>query len=146
MFGKDTMVTLLWPKCMSSSNEHLSMWFLGIIFKKVENTDSVNIDLTQDIQLFTDTVYRQAHNINLLKKDVKIEATHVRRKQLHKYLPPEALQKRKKDTPTVTFTPSLATIKLHTSYISKIKPVAAFCSTLLNKTSYPPPQHSGKWS
>lgn len=55
MFGKDTMVTLLWPKCMSSSNEHLSMWFLGIIFKKVENTDSVNIDLTQDIQLFTDT-------------------------------------------------------------------------------------------
>lgn len=83
---------------LCKDNEHLSMWFLGIIFKKVENTDSVNIDLTQDIQLFTDTVYRQAHNINLLKKDVKIEATHVRRKQLHKYLPPEALQKRKKQS------------------------------------------------
>ncbi|XP_072265622.1 poly(A) polymerase gamma isoform X3 [Pyxicephalus adspersus] len=79
-------------------DEHMSMWFLGIIFKKVENADSVNIDLTQDIQLFTDTVYRQAHNINMLKKDVKIEATHVRKKQLNKYLPPEMLQKRKKQS------------------------------------------------
>ncbi|KAM9316795.1 poly(A) polymerase gamma [Gastrophryne carolinensis] len=83
---------------LCKDEEYMSMWFLGIIFKKVENTDSVNIDLTQDIQLFTDTVYRQAHNINMLKKDVKIEATHVRRKQLHKYLPQDVLQKRKKQS------------------------------------------------
>ncbi|PIO39096.1 hypothetical protein AB205_0217500 [Aquarana catesbeiana] len=113
------------------------------VLKKSIKSAQTNLGI---LWLRISTIYRQAHNINLLKKDVKIEATHVRRKQLHKYLPPEALQKRKKDTPTVTFTPSLATIKLHTSYISKIKPVAAFCSTLLNKTSYPPPQHSGKWS
>lgn len=31
------------------------MWFIGIIFKKVENAESVNIDLTYDIQSFTDT-------------------------------------------------------------------------------------------
>lgn len=31
------------------------MWFIGIIFKKVENAESVNIDLTFDIQSFTDT-------------------------------------------------------------------------------------------
>lgn len=31
------------------------MWFLGIIFKKLENADCVNIDLTYDIQSFTDT-------------------------------------------------------------------------------------------
>ncbi|XP_075719112.1 poly(A) polymerase gamma [Rhinoderma darwinii] len=84
-------------------NEYISMWFLGIIFKKVENAESVNIDLTHDIQLFTDTVYRQANNINMLKKGMRIEATHVRRKQLHQYLPPEALQKRKKQSfPEIT--------------------------------------------
>ncbi|XP_069625001.1 poly(A) polymerase gamma isoform X1 [Ranitomeya imitator] len=79
-------------------NEYMSMWFLGIIFKKVENAESVNIDLTHDIQSFTDTVYRQANNINMLKKGMRIEATHVRRKQLHQYLPPEALQRRKKQS------------------------------------------------
>lgn len=31
------------------------MWFLGIIFRKVENAESVSIDLTYDIQSFTDT-------------------------------------------------------------------------------------------
>lgn len=31
------------------------MWFIGIIFKKVETPESVNIDLTYDIQAFTDT-------------------------------------------------------------------------------------------
>ncbi|KAM3932155.1 poly(A) polymerase gamma [Leptodactylus fuscus] len=79
-------------------NEYMSMWFLGIVFKKVENAESVNIDLTLDIQSFTDTVYRQANNINMLKKGMRIEATHVRRKQLYQYLPPEVLQKRKKQS------------------------------------------------
>ncbi|XP_075452307.1 poly(A) polymerase gamma isoform X3 [Ascaphus truei] len=76
--------------------EYISMWFLGIHFKKVENAESVNIDLTHDIQLFTDTVYRQANNINMLKEGMKIEATHVKKKQLHHYLPAEVLQKKKK--------------------------------------------------
>ncbi|KAG7463056.1 hypothetical protein MATL_G00191350 [Megalops atlanticus] len=79
-----------------NENEFVSMWFIGIIFKKVENAESVNIDLTYDIQAFTDTVYRQANNINMLKDGMKIEATHVKRRQLHQYLPPEVLQKKKK--------------------------------------------------
>lgn len=37
------------------SNDFVSMWFIGIIFKKLENADCVNIDLTYDIQSFTDT-------------------------------------------------------------------------------------------
>lgn len=37
------------------SNNYVSMWFLGIIFRRVENAESVNIDLTYDIQSFTDT-------------------------------------------------------------------------------------------
>ncbi|KAK7901279.1 hypothetical protein WMY93_018048 [Mugilogobius chulae] len=60
-------------------NDYMSMWFIGILFKKVENAESVNIDLTYDIQSFTDTVYRQANNINMLKDGMKIEATHVKR-------------------------------------------------------------------
>lgn len=42
------------------------------------------------------TVYRQANNINMLKDGMKIEATHVKKKQLHHYLPAEILQKKKK--------------------------------------------------
>lgn len=33
----------------------MSMWFIGINFKKLDNSDCVNIDLTYDIQSFTDT-------------------------------------------------------------------------------------------
>ncbi|KAF6105356.1 poly(A) polymerase gamma [Phyllostomus discolor] len=78
------------------------MWFLGIIFRRVENAESVNIDLTYDIQSFTDTVYRQANNINMLKEGMKIEATHVKKKQLHHYLPAEILQKKKKSLSDVS--------------------------------------------
>ncbi|NWI19050.1 PAPOG polymerase, partial [Crypturellus soui] len=79
-------------------SEYVSMWFLGIIFRKVENAESVNIDLTYDIQSFTDTVYRQASNLNMLKGGMKIEAAHVKRKQLHYFLPAEILQKKKKQS------------------------------------------------
>ncbi|XP_009982988.1 PREDICTED: poly(A) polymerase gamma, partial [Tauraco erythrolophus] len=77
---------------------YVSMWFLGIVFKKVENSERVNIDLTHVIQSFTDTVYRQASNLNVLKEGMKIEAAHVKRKHLHYFLPAEALQKRKKQS------------------------------------------------
>ncbi|XP_074844594.1 poly(A) polymerase gamma [Carettochelys insculpta] len=92
------------PQSFPGNKEHckesnyVSMWFLGIIFKKMENSESVNIDLTYDIQSFTDTVHRQANNINMLKEGMKIEATHVKKKQLHYYLPGEILQKRKKQS------------------------------------------------
>ncbi|KFV80778.1 Poly(A) polymerase gamma, partial [Struthio camelus australis] len=49
------------PQSFPGNREHckqsgyVSMWFLGIIFRKVENAESVNIDLTYDIQSFTDT-------------------------------------------------------------------------------------------
>ncbi|XP_068257626.1 poly(A) polymerase gamma [Nyctibius grandis] len=77
---------------------YVSMWFLGIVFRKVENAEGVTIDLTYVIQSFTDTVYRQANNLNMLKDGMKIEAAHVKRKHLHYFLPAEALQKRKKQS------------------------------------------------
>nr|BAB39139.1 poly(A) polymerase [Carassius auratus] len=79
-----------------NENEFVSMWFIGISFKKLDNSDCVNIDLTYDIQSFTDTVYRQASNINMLKDGMTIEATHVKKKQLHHYLPSELVQRKKK--------------------------------------------------
>ncbi|KAL8185087.1 UNVERIFIED_CONTAM: hypothetical protein K2H54_037023 [Gekko kuhli] len=82
-------------------SSYVSMWFLGIIFKKAENAEGVNIDLTYDIQSFTDTVYRQANNVNMLKEGMKIEATHVKKKQLHYYLPTDVLQRRKKSMPDI---------------------------------------------
>lgn len=85
-----------WSKENKNDNEFVSMWFIGINFKKLENTDCVNIDLTYDIQSFTDTVYRQASNINMLKDGMTIEATHVRKKQLHQYLPAELVHRGKK--------------------------------------------------
>ncbi len=48
--------------CLCNRNDFVSMWFIGIIFKKVENAESVNIDLTYDIQSFTDTG-RSCHNL-----------------------------------------------------------------------------------
>ncbi|XP_069464136.1 poly(A) polymerase gamma isoform X2 [Ambystoma mexicanum] len=95
------------PQCfpLSKDNgtgkEYISMWFLGIKFKKIENSESVNIDLTHDIQSFTDTVYRQASNINMLKEGMRIEATHVKKKQLFHYLPVELLQKKKRSIPDI---------------------------------------------
>ena len=41
-------------------------------------------------------MYRQANNINMLKDGMKIEAMHVKKKQLHQYLPPELVQKKKR--------------------------------------------------
>ncbi|NWR30947.1 PAPOG polymerase, partial [Tachuris rubrigastra] len=75
---------------------YVSMWFLGLVFKKVESAEKTNVDLTHGIQSFTDTVYRQASALNILKEGMKIEATYVKRKQLHYFLPAETLQKRKK--------------------------------------------------
>ncbi|XP_067421297.1 poly(A) polymerase gamma isoform X3 [Emydura macquarii macquarii] len=78
------------PQSFPGNKEHYK--------EKMENAESVNIDLTYDIQSFTDTVHRQANNINMLKEGMKIEATHVKKKQLHYYLPAEILQKRKKQS------------------------------------------------
>ncbi|NXP48684.1 PAPOG polymerase, partial [Heliornis fulica] len=89
------------PQCFPGNQEqsgYVSMWFLGIMFRKVENAERVNVDLTHVIQAFTDIVYRQAANLNLLKEGMKIGAAHVKRKHLHYFLPAETLQKRKKQS------------------------------------------------
>ncbi|CAM9822186.1 unnamed protein product [Lampetra fluviatilis] len=85
------------PKDNPDKQGVTTVWFIGIIFKKLENPENVNVDLTLDIQSFTDTVYRQAAHISMLKEGMQIEAIHVKKKQLSQFLPGDVLQKKKKN-------------------------------------------------
>ncbi|MEE6494467.1 hypothetical protein FKM82_017146, partial [Ascaphus truei] len=76
--------------------EFRTMWVIGLVFKKMENSENLSVDLTYDIQSFTDTVYRQAINSKMFEVDMKIAAMHVKRKQLHQLLPNHVLPKKKK--------------------------------------------------
>uniref|UniRef100_A0A6Q2YY57 polynucleotide adenylyltransferase n=1 Tax=Esox lucius TaxID=8010 RepID=A0A6Q2YY57_ESOLU len=76
------------PKEGNDKKEEVStMWVIGIIFKKMEGSENLNVDLTIDIQSFTDTVYRQAISSKMFETDMKIQAMHVKRKRLHQLLP-----------------------------------------------------------
>ncbi|KAM9294307.1 poly(A) polymerase alpha-B-like [Gastrophryne carolinensis] len=80
----------------SEKEEFRTMWVIGLVFKKMENSENLSVDLTFDIQSFTDTVYRQAINSKMFEVDMKIAAMHVKRKQLHQLLPNHVLPKKKK--------------------------------------------------
>ncbi|XP_049755209.1 poly(A) polymerase alpha isoform X3 [Elephas maximus indicus] len=84
------------PKDNPDKEEFRTMWVIGLVFKKTENSENLSVDLTYDIQSFTDTVYRQAINSKMFEVDMKIAAMHVKRRQLHQLLPNHVLQKKKK--------------------------------------------------
>ncbi|XP_069772138.1 poly(A) polymerase alpha-like isoform X2 [Narcine bancroftii] len=84
------------PKDNPEKDEFSTMWVIGIVFKKVENSENLSVDLTYDIQSFTDTVYRQATNSKMFEADMRIAAMHVKRKQLHLLLPSYVQQKKRK--------------------------------------------------
>ena len=83
------------PKESPDKEEFRTMWVIGLVLKKPENSDVLSIDLTYDIQSFTDTVYRQAINSKMFEMDMKIAAMHLKRKELHQLLPNHVLQKKK---------------------------------------------------
>ncbi|XP_056118602.1 poly(A) polymerase alpha isoform X1 [Rhinichthys klamathensis goyatoka] len=81
----------------ADKEEFSTMWVIGIVFKKMEGkSENLNVDLTFDIQSFTDTVYRQAITSKMFEQDMKITAMHVKRKQLHQLLPKVAIQRGKR--------------------------------------------------
>ncbi|CAO2623957.1 Poly(A) polymerase alpha [Lemmus lemmus] len=84
------------PKENPDKEEFRTMWVIGLVFKKTENSENLSVDLIYDIQSSTDTVYRQAINSKMFELDMKIAAMHVKRKQLHQLLPSHVLQKKKK--------------------------------------------------
>lgn len=67
------------PESQQDPKSHCSMWFIGLEFKKMEG---LNVNLTHDIQLFTENVNKHAVNIQLFKTTMKVEARHVKRKQV----------------------------------------------------------------
>lgn len=74
-------------------NTCCTMWFIGLEFSKTEN---VNIDLTHDIHQFTETVVRQAEKTKMFKLGMKLEARHVRRRELPMYLSPSTIKRERK--------------------------------------------------
>ncbi|KAM4633528.1 poly(A) polymerase beta-like isoform 1-T1 [Polymixia lowei] len=84
------------PKECNDKEELSTMWVIGIVFKKMEGSENLNVDLTFDIQSFTDTVYRQAISSKMFEQEMKISAMHVKRRQLHQLLP--NLKRRKHST------------------------------------------------
>ncbi|KAJ8926549.1 hypothetical protein NQ314_021065 [Rhamnusium bicolor] len=78
-------------------NSHCSMWFIGLEFAKTEN---LNVDLTRDIQMFTETVNNHAISIQMLKTGMTLEARHVKRKQLSQYLSPGLIKRERKSSIT----------------------------------------------
>ncbi|KAG5277048.1 hypothetical protein AALO_G00112930 [Alosa alosa] len=82
------------PKEGNDKEEFSTMWVIGIVFKKMEGSENLNVDLTVDIQSFTDTVYRQAISSKMFEQDMKITAKHVKRKQLQQLLPSNVIQTR----------------------------------------------------
>ncbi|XP_016069143.1 PREDICTED: poly(A) polymerase beta, partial [Miniopterus natalensis] len=82
------------PKENPDKEEFRTMWVIGLVLKKPENSEVLSIDLTYDIQSFTDTVYRQAINSKMFEMDMKIDAMHLRKKELHQLLPNHVLQRK----------------------------------------------------
>ncbi|XP_071450395.1 poly(A) polymerase type 3 [Hetaerina americana] len=96
------------PECFTDQetvvdSKHCAMWFIGLVFAKTEN---LNVDLTFDIQSFTNSVHRQAIQIKMLKDGMKIEARHVKRKQLSQYLSPSILKRERKTNVSSTNAPA----------------------------------------
>ncbi|XP_012494585.1 PREDICTED: poly(A) polymerase beta [Propithecus coquereli] len=83
------------PKENPDKEEFRTMWVIGLVLKKPENSEILSIDLTYDIQSFTDTVYRQAINSKMFEMEMKIAAMHLRKKELHQLLPNHVLQKKR---------------------------------------------------
>ncbi|XP_028417685.1 poly(A) polymerase type 3-like isoform X2 [Dendronephthya gigantea] len=73
----------------------ISRWFIGLSFEKTEN---VALDLTYDIQYFTNIVHNRAVTIEIFKEGMKTEVKYVKKKQLSDYLPSSILRLKKKSS------------------------------------------------
>jgi len=99
------------PPLAETENRHVTHWFIGLDFAK---TDGVkNVDLTYDIQSFTDLVYKHAATTKRKTEDMTFEVRYVRRKELTKYVPDSLVNpqgiKRKSKQPSATPSPASTT-------------------------------------
>ncbi|XP_046713702.1 poly(A) polymerase beta-like isoform X2 [Silurus meridionalis] len=85
------------PKEDNKTPEFSTMWVIGVEFRNMEGSELLKVDLTNDIQSFTDTVYRQAASSKMNESEMEISVMHVKRKRLQQLLPDLVIRKRKKD-------------------------------------------------
>ncbi|CAF3233829.1 unnamed protein product [Rotaria socialis] len=64
------------------------MWVVGLQFK---NVNKVQLDLTEEIRLFTNVVYKAAANSNMNRENLNLDARYMRRRDLHTVLPKHAV-------------------------------------------------------
>ncbi|XP_065199596.1 poly(A) polymerase type 3 isoform X1 [Planococcus citri] len=67
-----------------------SLWAVGLEFAEVKGA---SINLTPEIQNFTNAVMKHANGIKMYKETMKIETKYVRRKNLNSYLPMEIIKR-----------------------------------------------------
>ncbi|KAF7668625.1 hypothetical protein LDENG_00292060 [Lucifuga dentata] len=117
------------------------MWVIGIVFKKVEGSENLNIDLTFDIQSFTDTVYRQAISSKMFEQEMKLSAMHVKRKRLHQLLP--NLKRRKHSTKGLChMNDSSLDLSIDSDNSMSVPSPTATLSAPPNNSATPDPPHS----
>ncbi|XP_011494043.1 PREDICTED: poly(A) polymerase type 3-like isoform X2 [Ceratosolen solmsi marchali] len=81
------------PPLKPEADKFISMWFIGLTFKKGEN---LNVDLTYDIKSFVETTERQAEQIKLFKNGMTIEAKHVKKRDLANYISHTLIKRERK--------------------------------------------------
>ncbi|XP_043226235.1 poly(A) polymerase type 3-like isoform X1 [Amphibalanus amphitrite] len=79
------------PPPDSAPGAHSCVWALGLVFNKSEH---LNVDLTLEIQNFTEHVHKQAYSTakQQMKEGNKLDVKYVKRRQLVQYLPAATLQ------------------------------------------------------
>ncbi|XP_068729680.1 poly(A) polymerase type 3-like isoform X5 [Montipora capricornis] len=85
------------PPLEPDKSAQITRWFIGLHFEK-KGAENVKIDLTGAIQMFTNTVHRQALTDKMFKEGMKAEAKHVNKKQLSEYLPSSVLKQKKRSS------------------------------------------------
>ncbi|XP_005097913.1 poly(A) polymerase beta [Aplysia californica] len=86
-----------------SEGQYMCKWFIGLSFGLVTQSSQpgANVDLTYDIQSFSDIVHKQAMHINLYKEGMKVEIQYVKKKHLQQFVTPQILNQgrlRKRDS------------------------------------------------
>ncbi|CAL1531243.1 unnamed protein product [Lymnaea stagnalis] len=76
-----------------SEGQYMCKWFIGLVFGLVHqgSQPGANVDLTYDIQSFSDVVHKQAIHINLYKEGMKVEIQYVRKKHLPQFVSQQIL-------------------------------------------------------
>jgi poly(A) polymerase len=67
-------------------------WFIGLVFGFVGPEPGAKVDLSFDIESFSDVVRTQAIQTNLYKEGMKVEIQYVRKRSLSQFVSPEILK------------------------------------------------------